>query len=99
VVGKSDKIIALLLSVDFFCDGNKSHIVVGTFFFNRALISKTFSSNATSNPNKTRTFPQKINALKIKIIDYAIAHHCLQGCGFGSALCLEAGSRSGFAVG
>jgi hypothetical protein len=37
VVGKSDEFITLLYNVDFF-EANKGLIVIGTFYFNGALI-------------------------------------------------------------
>jgi hypothetical protein len=39
VVGKSDEIIALPYSVDFFSDETKGLVVMGTLYFNGALIS------------------------------------------------------------
>ncbi len=43
VVGKSDEFIALLQSVDFFFEANEDLIVIGTFYFDGALISLTLS--------------------------------------------------------
>ncbi len=53
-----------------FCEEIKGLIVIGTFYFNGALLSETlcYMQQVTSikNPNETFTLSHKISALKIK---------------------------------
>jgi hypothetical protein len=70
MVGKCDEIIASLQSIDFLCEENKGLIVIGTFYFNGALISETLCSmqQVTSFQIPTRLCMAKF------IVDFGIGY-------------------------
>jgi hypothetical protein len=65
-MGKSDEIIALLWSVDFFCDENKGLIENWNLLYQLSTLCSMQQFISFQIPTRPLPFSQKINALKIE---------------------------------